>query len=155
MRTPIAFAGLALAGALLLAGCHSSGGSTPSAGSSASARASVLASELKHDNKLLKDETKAISEVEACAKSQAGLTVVIPVPGSSTQPSISGVKYHDVAHPLDTTRAILLCTPAGKRGPAAMEACARQIVLSGGFGKGVLMADLNAAATQCVAGIKS
>ena len=138
-------AALALLAALPLAACSHG---APSPGAS---RAKASISALATSPAVVAAEKKAIGQVEACAKSAEGLTVVIPAPGSSASPSVSGASYHVLAHPVKAVKAIVACTPAGKNHGRTVLKCAENVVASNGIGHGVLAKDLADAATKCVA----
>lgn len=147
--------------ALVLPACQgSSGTSGTQAGPSASvkiAQASASAKAAFEANpQLQKDTRTALDEVQVCAKTAQvngkpiGLVVSLPLPYSGGKPTVGTVPYVVVRHPAESFDAIVLCTPAGKAGPAAAKACVKQVIQAGGLGKGVLGRDLTMVATQCL-----
>jgi hypothetical protein len=125
-----------------LAACGSSSGSSPNKARASSAVASAEAS-LKNNPQLQKDLTDAYTEISACAKSQEGLIVTIPVPDSGEKPSVSQVSYHVVRHPIESFQKIIACTPEGQHKGKTAEAQVKVIIRRNGLGKGKLGQDVN------------
>lgn len=141
---------LAAAGIAVIAVTACAGHGTPSSHASR-ARASVSA--LAASPAVIKAEKAAIRKVTACARSADGLTVSIPAPGAPGTPSVSGVSFHVLAHPVLAVQKILGCTQAGKVG-RTLQKCADHVITVNGVGRGVLGKDLSELAYTCLAGQK-
>jgi hypothetical protein len=122
-----------------LAACGSSSGSPAAAkvgGLAASAKASI-----KNNKQLQSDLTDAYTALSACAKSQTGMIVTIPIPGSGEKPSVSQVSATVIHHPVKAFKKIVACTPEGQKGGHATLHTVEVIVFKNGVGHGVLSTD--------------
>jgi hypothetical protein len=123
-----------------LAACGSSGGSSPGATKVKGIGASAEAS-LKNNKQLQSDLTDAYTALSACAKSQTGMIVTIPIPGSGEKPSVSNVSVTVIHHPVKAFKKIVACTPEGQKGGHATLHTVEVIVFKNGVGHGVLSTD--------------
>src|SRR5258708_31773739 len=86
--------GIVAPAALALAACGSSGSARPFSSKVGTHASGVIASagaSIKNNTQLQNDLTDAYTALSACAKSQEGLIVTIPIPGSGEKPTVSQV----------------------------------------------------------------
>lgn len=149
--------GMAAPVALGLAACGSSGSAHPfssKVGASASNAIASAGASIKNNHQLNKDLTDAYTALSACAKSQEGLIVTIPIPGSGEKPQVSQVSLKVVRHPVNAFKKIVACTPEGQAGGKVALKGTEQIVLANGVGHGVLSTDFSGVAYFLATGKK-
>jgi hypothetical protein len=139
------FSSLVVSGAIVtaslgLAACGSSNGHAAAKASASAAIASAKAS-LKNNPQLQSDLTDAYTALSACAKSQEGLIVTIPIPDSGEKPTVSQVSLKVVRHPVNAFKKIVACTPEGQAGGKKAISGTEQIVLNNGIGHHILSKD--------------